>query len=149
MTRTWSKVGLKFLLVGLLAVALVPTVSFSQSNGVAQGKFTLSFEAHWGKLNLQPGTYSFAVRPENSSYVIAVTQGGRHMGFVLASVFSPNGTETTDHALLCVRHAAACSVGALKMPDGVFYFQLPSSEKAQLAQQPDLIEQVPVLFAER
>jgi hypothetical protein len=146
MNRTRGSVVLKFLIVGLLAVTIVGAVSFSQSGTILKGQFTLPFQAHWGKLNLQPGTYSFAVKAENSTYLVSVQQGGHPIGLVLTSVY--DSTQRQDHALLCVRHDGACSVGALKMPEGVFYFALPGG-KTQVAQQPDLIERVPILFAQK
>ena len=145
-----GKLALRFLMAGLLAATVWGTASYSQSATVASGKFTLDFNAQWGKLDLQPGTYTFAVKAENSSYIVAVQQGKRPMGFVLTSSFSSqDGLDSQDEALLCVRRSGECSVGALKMPTGVFYFNMPGIQKAQLAQQPDLIERVPVLYAER
>ncbi len=78
-----------------------------------------------------------------------LAEGRRPLGFVLTSTYSPADSQPLpDHALLCVRHSGTCSIGALKMAEGVFFFQLPSNERAQLAQQPDLIERVPVLLAQ-
>lgn len=145
-----GKLALKVLMVGLLASTVWGTASYSQSAIVASGKFTLDFNAQWGKLDLQPGTYTFAVKAENSSYIVALQQGQRPLGFVLTSNFaSQQSPDSQDEALLCVRRSGECSVGALKMPTGVFYFDIPGIQKAQLAQQPDLIERVPVLYAEK
>jgi hypothetical protein len=151
MNRFGGKLGLKFLLAGVLAAATIwGAVSHAQSSTVVKGQFTLPFEAQWGKLNLQPGSYTFSVKAENSSYIVSVRQGQRSLGFVLASDFaSPVAQQQQqDHALLCVRHSGECSVGALKMPEGVFYFSLPGSKTQVAQQQPDLIERVPVLFAQ-
>jgi hypothetical protein len=149
MNRFRGKLALKVMLAGVLAAATVWGVaSHAQSSTVVKGQFTLPFEAQWGKLNLQPGSYTFSVKAENSAYIVAVNEGRRPVGFVLASDFAaPNSQQQGDHALLCVRHSGECSVGALKMPEGVFYFNLPGS-KTLLAQQPDLIQRVPVLFAQ-
>lgn len=145
-----GKLALKVLMVGLLAATVWGTASYSQSATVASGKFTLDFNAQWGKLDLQPGTYTFAVKAENSSYIVAVQQGQRPLGFVLTSNFaSQQNLDSQDEALLCVRRSGECSVGALKLPSGVFYFTIPGLQKAQLAQQPNLIERVPVLYAEK
>ena len=143
-----GKFALKALMVGLLAATAWSTASYSQSATVVSGRFTLDFNAQWGKLDLQPGTYSFAVKAENSTYIVSVEQGTQHKGFVLTSSFSSQDRpDSQDEALLCVRRSGECSVGALKMPTGVFYFDMPGIQRAQLAQQPDLIERVPVLYA--
>jgi hypothetical protein len=138
---------LRFLVVGLFAVTLLCITSSSQSS-LTGGRFTLPFEAHWGKLNLQPGTYSFNVNSENSAYIIAVQQGNHPMGFVLATTFSSH-EPSENPALLCVRHAGACSIGALKTQRGAFYFHLPSGSMTQMAQEPGLIERIPVLYAQK
>jgi hypothetical protein len=148
MNRFGGKLGSKLLLAGVLAAATIwGAVSHAQSSTVVKGQFTLPFEAQWGKLNLQPGSYTFSVKAENSSYIVTVRQGQRPLGFVLASEFESPVAHQQDRALLCVRHSGECSVGALKVPEGVFYFSLPGG-KTQVAQQPDLIERVPVLFAQ-
>jgi hypothetical protein len=149
MNRLRGKLALKALLAGAIAAATIwGAVSHAQSNVVLKGQFTLPFEAQWGKLNLQPGSYTFSVKAENSAYLVNVAQGRHQVGFVLASDFSqPSAKDQQDHALLCVRHSGECSVGALKMPEGIFYFNLPGN-KTQVAQQPDLIQRVPVLFAQ-
>ena len=145
-----GKFALKALMVGLLAATAWSTASYSQSATVTSGKFTLDFNAQWGKLDLQPGTYSFAVNAENSAYIVTVKQGVQNKGFVLSSSFSSaDQSGSQDEALLCVRRSGECSVGALKMPTGVFYFNMPGIQKAQLAQQPDLVERVPVLYAQK
>jgi len=144
-----KNLALKFLFAALLATIAFGPSAFSQSAAVSKGQFTLSFPAQWGKISLQPGTYSFAVKAENSSYIVSVAEGRRPLGFVLTSTYSPADSQPLpDHALLCVRHSGTCSIGALKVAEGVFFFQLPGNERAQLAQQPDLIERVPVLFAQ-
>ncbi len=144
------KAGLRILMAGLLAATVWGAVAYSQSGPVARGKFSLPFEAQWGKLDLQPGNYSFDVKAENSSYIVTVEQGARPLGFVLTTTFaSQEATGSQDQALLCVRHSGECSIGALKMSNGVFYFALPGGQRAQFAKQPDLIERVPVLFAQK
>lgn len=149
--KMYGKTVLRILLVGLLATAAMTAVSVAQSAPVASGSFTLPFAAKWGSLNLNPGTYSFAVQRGGNTYVVHVEQGNRGVGFILPAEFSSRESSQLDEAsLLCVRHAGTCSVGALKMPQvGVLYFNAPNFEKAQVAQQPNLIERLPVLLAKK
>ena len=149
MNGTHGKAVLKFLVVAFLAGTVMAAASFAQSAPVATGTFSLPFSAQWGGLNLGPGTYSFAVNHGGNSYVVHVQQGTRAVGMVMTSVFSSKDMpELEDSALLCVRHSGSCSVGALKMSQvGVFYFNVPQASKTLAAQQPDLIERLPVMFA--
>jgi len=149
MNMTYGKAVLKCLIVGLLAATALASVSFAQSGPVAKGSFTLPFAAQWGGLNLNPGTYSFDVKPGGNSYVVHVQQGTEAVGLVMTSVFSSKDAPAlSDATLLCVHNSGSCTIGALKMPAfGVLYFNLPESAKSQVAQKPDLMERVPVLFA--
>ncbi len=146
-----SKAFLKYLIAGLLAATLLAGVLSAQSAPLASGTFTLPFGAQWGALKLAPGTYSFSVNSGGNTYVIHVNQGLQAVGVVLTSSFSSKDAPTLQNAsLLCVHNAATCSIGALKMPlVGVFYFNLPQSARTQLAQTPDMIDNVPVLFAKK
>lgn len=147
--KRYGKAVVRILLVGLLAATAMTAFSFAQSAPVASGSFTLPFAAQWGKLNLNPGTYSFAVQRGGNTYVIHVERDNRAVGFILPTEFSSReGSQFDEASLLCVRHSGTCSIGALKMPQfGVLYFQAPEFSKAQVAQQPNLIERLPVLLA--
>jgi hypothetical protein len=144
-----GKAVLKFVVIGLLVSGAMAALSFAQSAPVATGSFTLPLAARWGSLNLNPGTYSFEVNRGGNNYVLHVEQGGRAVGFILTSEFSSREAPQLDEAaLLCVRRSGGLVIGTLKMPKiGVFYFNAPQSRKAQLTENPDLIQRVPVLLA--
>jgi hypothetical protein len=153
MKRIKVSVMLKLLLAALLAVTAVSAVSMAQSGPLTSGTFTLPFAAHWGTLNLQPGSYAFAVNAEGSSYIVNVRQQNGHgVGFVLTSSYnSRNAENLQDSSLLCLRHSGDCSIGALKVPSvGVFYFGVKGVSTSQVVEQkPELIERVPVLYAQK
>jgi hypothetical protein len=102
-------------------------------------------------LNLNAGTYSFDIERGGINYTVQVEQGDRAVGFILPAGFSaPGDSKLGEAALLCVRHAGTCSIGALKMPQfGVLYFNAPQFSKSLVAQQPNLIERLPVLLAKK
>jgi hypothetical protein len=148
--KTHGKTVVRILLVGLVATMAMTAFSFAQSTPVQSGSFTLPFAAQWGGLSLNAGTYSFAIRRGGINYTVEVGQGDRELGFILPTGFSSPGDSKLDEAaLLCVRHSGSCSIGALKIPQfGVLYFNAPQS-KSIVAQQPNLIERLPVLLAKK
>ncbi len=141
---------LKLFFLAIIAATAMAGSSFTQSVGETQhGSFTLPFEAYWGTLDLQPGTYSFDVSRGASGYLVGVQQDDRQLGWVSAAfVTAPIGSlEDSSGALLCVRYEGACAIRALKLPwQAVYYFNVIGGPKSLESQE---TETVAVLYAER
>jgi len=76
-------VAIRFLAAALLAVSLNAGRASAQT---AVGTFTLPFSAHWGRVTLSPGHYSFTLdeSPETGHDVITVRRGSNTVGMVLS-----------------------------------------------------------------
>jgi hypothetical protein len=152
--KTRDKFVLKLLAVGLLAATAMVGSSFSQSMSDRQiGSFTLPVEAHWGTLDLKPGSYSFSVQRDMlDTDLITVKQNNQPIGFVVASLFTstPETTQLSRGALLCADHNGACVISALSMPwSGVYHFYVPRGAKVADVAASTPAETIPVLFAQK
>jgi hypothetical protein len=118
---------LKLVAVGLLAVTAMAGSSFAQSpSDVFTGSFTLPFEAHWGTVDLKPGTYSFSVTNENGLNLVRLKRNDQPIGFVLASSFDARADDLSSGGLLCAHHDGSNVIAALDMPwNGVYHFYVP------------------------
>jgi len=150
--REFGKIVLTSLFAAFLVATMTASYSFAQLAPEARGKFTLPFEAHWGTLDLKPGTYSFTLKRESGITLFAVQQGQQSVGWVLTSFTAPaDPAQHPDAELFCTRHDNACAIHALVMPwKGVYYFNVLGLPKQLRAQQtPAWTETVPVLLAEK
>jgi hypothetical protein len=150
--RMYGKVVRSFLIAAFLVATAAASRSFAQSAAETRGRFTLPFEAHWGTLDLKPGTYSFALRKESGITLFTVEQGQQRIGWVLTSYTGAiDPGQRPDAEFFCTRNAGACAIHALVMPwRGVYYFNVPGASKQFQAQQtPGSTETVPVLLAQK
>ena len=137
-----SKKAAAVLLVAVVALGIFAPALHAR---VAAGKFKLPFDAHWGKIAMPTGDYTFAVEKASLDGTIAVYRDGQVIGRVLPQVFNNTETQSKDPVLVCLRHDGNVAIRALRLPGvGTFYFPLPKELKSLVAQQPQLIETVSV-----
>lgn len=111
------------------------------------GTFTLPFDAQWGLVKLSPGTYSLDIE-EGRNFQVILRQGTHNVGII-----TPESGYSLDHtdlqaSLLCVRRGSTFSVRTLRLPTvGTFCYSTPKSKNHTVAQQPELIQNVPITVA--
>jgi hypothetical protein len=142
-TRTLKSV--RILLLAVLAAALSASLASAQDY---EGKFTLPFEARWGKAVLPAGNYSFRVNPSQDPCVVSVSHGRQIVAFILTSATS-KGEVAGSSALIAVRSAGSYRIRALRLAErGVVpEYNPPKAERQIVAQQPVLFQRVPVIAA--
>jgi hypothetical protein len=142
MNSVWKKVSGVVLSAVLAFVIVAPGL---QAGPVAGGQFKLPFDAQWGKVGLSTGDYTFAINHVTVNGTIFVYRDGRAAGVVRPETFDSDGSRNKKSELVFVRHDGKATVRALTLPGiGTFYFPLPKQLKTLVAQQPELIETVPV-----
>jgi hypothetical protein len=136
----------RILLLAVLAAGLSASLASAQEY---QGKFTLPFEARWGKAVLPAGDYSFCVNPSAPPYTVLVSQEGRGGAFIEANVGATRGEVADSSALIAVRNAGSYRIRALRLAEAgvVLEYTPPKAESQLLAQQPELFQRVPVIAA--
>jgi len=137
---------------GILWAALVVVTAIGaitsglQAGPSAEGRFKLPFDAQMGKTTLSTGDYTFSVDRGDGSYgLIRVYRGTESVGIMVPQDLDSFHGQHQNAALLCIRHDGKVTVRALRLPNiGTYYFQLPNELKTLVAQQPQMIETVPV-----
>ncbi len=77
--------------------------------------------------------------------MIFVYREGKTLGIVMPQALDRYKGEGLNPELLCIRHDGKVTVRAMRLPGvGTYYFQMPNNLKTLVAQQPQLIETVPV-----
>jgi hypothetical protein len=132
--------------VVLTAVIALGTIAPALLAGPStQGKFQLPFDAHWGKMALPSGDYTFSVEQASLRGMIAVYHDGQAVGRAIPQVFSGTETQSKNPVLVCIRHDGEVAVRALRLPGvGTFYFPLPKGLNTLVTQQPQLIQTVSI-----
>jgi hypothetical protein len=126
-------------------IALAMIAPGLHAGPAARGKFTMPFDAHWGRTTLRTGDYTFSVNHITSDGTILVYRGTQAMGIVLPQEFNDRDNQSKNPELVCIRHDGIVTVRALRLPNvGTFYFSLPKELKTLVAQQPELIETISV-----
>ena len=145
MKSTRSLKSVRIQLLAVLAAALSASLASAQNY---EGKFTLPFEAHWGKAVLPAGDYTFRVNPSEPPCMVSVSHGRQIVAFILTSATS-KGEVAGSSALIAVRSAGSYSIRALQLaePGMVLEYGPPKAERQILAQQPVLFQRVPVMAA--
>lgn len=146
-----SRSRLNFLIAGLALAAVLAITIRARAEQLFTGHFTLPFEAHWGTVDLQPGTYSFTVENEFGSVkrVIHIYNGTKSVAMVLPEQFSDHDTDQIHQMeLLVIRNSGTYNVRAMTMPNiGILYYPVPGNKNVQITKGPELIERVPVELA--
>jgi hypothetical protein len=127
-------------------IAIAAIMPGLQAGPATTGRFKLPFDAQVGKTALPTGDYTFSVDRSAGSYgVVYVYREGQAMGIAVPQTLDRFEGQGMNAELLCVRHDGKVTVRALRLPNfGTYYFQMPKSMKTLVAQQPQLIETVPV-----
>jgi hypothetical protein len=131
-------------LVAVIAIGAI--ASGLQAGPSAEGRFKLPFDAQAGKTTLSTGNYTFSVDRADGLYgLIRVYRGTESVGIMVPQELDSYHGQRGQAALLCIRHDGKVTVRALRLPNvGTFYFEMPKDLKTLVAQQPQLIETVPV-----
>jgi hypothetical protein len=142
------KVSRKSILLGALSavLAIAAIMPGLQAGPAMAGRFKLQFDAQVGKTALPTGDYTFSVDRTTGSYgVIFVYRDGQALGIVVPQTLDRYKGQGLSPELLCVRHDGKVTVRALRLPNvGTYYFEMPKNLQTLVAQQPQLIETVPV-----
>ena len=137
---------------GILWVALAALIAIGaiapglQAGPSGEGRFKLPFDAQVGKMTLPTGDYTFSVdRNAGSHGLIRVYRGTESVGIMVPQELDTYHGQSQNSALLCIRHDGKVTIRAFRLPGvGTYYFQLPKDLKTLVAQQPQMIETVPV-----
>lgn len=125
------------------AIAVAVIAPRLQAGPAAQDKFTLPFDAQWGKTLLPAGVYTLSVDRLNSNGTVRIARGSQGVGIMLPQLFDYTQNKSKNPELICIRHNGVATVRALRLPQvGTFYFSLPKDLKVLMAQQPQMIESV-------
>ncbi len=145
MKSTRSLKSVRILLLAVLAAALSASLASAQDY---EGKFTLPFEARWGKAVLPAGDYTFRVDPNNEPCMVSLSQGRQIVAFILTSD-TTRGKVAGSSALIAVRNAGSYRIRALQLAESgvVLEYSSPKAERQILAQQPVLFQRVAVIAA--
>jgi hypothetical protein len=119
--------------VGLLAIAGGLTASQANAENL-RGSFNLPFEAHWGRVVLQPGEYRLSISTEASMFgVIYLTRDGKT---VMIPVGSSRLIPESERSSLRVENIGEAHV-IREFNSGVMgkqlIFLVPKSVKKQIA----------------
>lgn len=127
-------------------IAIAAIVPGLQAGAATTGRFKLPFDAQLGKTALPTGDYTFSVDRADGNYgLIRVYRGTENVGMMLPQELDTYHAQGESPALLCIRHDGKLTVRALRLPGiGTFYFPMPKDLQTLVAQQPELIETVPV-----
>ncbi|HEV3482632.1 MAG TPA: hypothetical protein VGR97_09925 [Candidatus Acidoferrales bacterium] len=131
-------------LVAVIAIgAIVPGL---HAGPFGEGRFKLPFDAQVGKMTLPTGDYTFSVdRAEGSYGLIRVYRGTESVGIMVPQELDYYHGQGRNSALLCIRHDGKVTIRALRLPNiGTYYFEMPKDLKTLVAQQPQMLETVPV-----
>ncbi|MGD0323818.1 MAG: hypothetical protein ABSD45_08780 [Terriglobia bacterium] len=145
MKSTRSLKSVRILLLAVLAAGLSASLARAQEY---EGKFTLPFEARWGKAVLPPGDYSFRVNPSHEPCMALVSQGRQGVALIMAND-AAKGEVAGSTALIAVRSAGSYRIRALRLAEAgvVLEYSPPKAERQILAQLPVLFQRVPVIAA--
>lgn len=130
-----------------LAVLALLSSGFGASLANAQvyaGKFTLPFEARWGRAVLPAGDYTFTMDSASAPFTIIV-RGEQDTNIIMTT--AGHDTSIARRSVLqVVRHGAGGTIRSLTLAElgVVLYYRAPKGEPAMFAQAPELIQRLPV-----
>ena len=146
MNSTRSLKSVRILLLAVLAAGLSASLARAQEY---EGKFTLPFEARWGLAVLPAGDYTFRVNPSEAPCMVLVSQGRQGVAFIMANGGANRGEVAGSSALIAVRSAGSYRIRALQLAEVgvVLEYMPPKAERQILAQQPVLLQRLPMIAA--
>ena len=148
------------LLAFALTAALCAGSTFAMDPTQVRGSFTLPFEAHWGNATLPAGKYTFeAVGIGHPFIEVRGEAKGSTPVFVIVLAHNLSQSANTSE-LVCIRQGNTGIVHSLVLKGSgeILYFPVPKNlrlyahngnakTRTLLAQDPDLIQRVPVEVA--
>lgn len=136
----------KVVLLAVLAAGFSASLASAQE---LRAKFTLPFEARWGKAILPPGEYSINLDAGKPPYMALVQQGQQGVALVMAAGQTNQREVTGPSTLIAVRSGGTYRIRELRLAEVgiVLEYNAPKAERRILAQTPRLIRRVPVLLA--
>jgi hypothetical protein len=149
MERNQRMAGTALLVAALLTSLLFAGTARAQGQSPAYvGKFTLTYQIHWGKSVLQPGNYTITIRSTGTPIIALIRNVN---GDAVTHVMSGARSENTNgaNALLIKEKDGQLSVHSLALADlGMVLIYDPSlaQEKVQEAR---VSHTVPVIWAKK
>lgn len=127
-------------------IAIAAIMPGLQAGPATAGRFKLPFDAQLGKTALPTGDYTLSIDRSVGSYgEVLVYREGQAMGIAIPQTLNRYEGQGESPVLLCIRHDGKVTIRALRLPNvGTYYFQMPKGLQTLMAQQPRLIETVPV-----
>ncbi len=109
-----------------------------------QGKFTLPFEVRWGKATLPAGDYTFKLNMDVHPYTVKVT--GKDGAVFVPADGTYNDEVSGRSEFIVVRQRGTGIIRALRLArEGlVFTYRLPKGQLQLMAEDPLLIQRIPI-----
>ena len=127
--------------VRVVAVALLALcLNCSPASAQDAGKFTLPYEAHWGRMTLPAGEYSFRLNSEHLASILTVYRGASTVGMIIAQTFHYKAF--AQSGLLVMRGPSGNTIRELRLAPTKMVFvyggstpkQDPAPEQNEVAQ---------------
>ncbi len=143
MNGSWRTISGGLLSIVMACAMFAPRL---MAGPAGQGKFTLPLEAQWGKTTLTAGDYTLSIENHTSMATIWIAHEGRNVTVILPQSLDYQQKNMSKNAeLVCIRHDGALVIRELRIPQvGTYYFNLPKNLKVFMAEQPQMIETLPV-----
>ena len=136
-------------LIRVLLLALLATMASASllSAEDYSCKFSVPHQITWGKTTLPPGDYTFKLNTDIHPFTAKV-EGEDVSVYVPASGLT-EGAKGGQSSLIVVRRGGKGIVRTLFLADQgmVFSYNLPKGELPLMAQEPQLIQRIPVLVS--
>jgi len=110
----------------------------------------LPFEAHWGRTNLPPGNYSFALNSGNDLDVLKISHGKN--GLALVTSVARDNESSGPSELIVVRNSAGCFVSELRLREIGLVLQYSPRQpgrQGRAAREREIAQMVPVSVSGR
>ncbi len=143
MKKTSKIVGMIFL--AMLSAALSAGVLSAQD---FQGSFTLPFESRWGTAILPAGDYTIKLDTgDRTRFQYVVTVRGENYAAMILSFSRKSDTTTKTNELVVARSGHKGTVRALRLAELqlAFNYPAPKGEPPMVAQEPELLQRIPVV----
>ncbi len=135
--------SVRILLLAVLAVGLSAGAASAQT---FEGKFTLPFEARWGKAVLPAGDYTFNVDPDTAPYIVVLRHKQKGVAYVTTDSVISRDAFSGSSALIAVRSGGKYRIRTLHLANAgvVLGYAFPKAERQFIAQAPVLLQRIPV-----
>jgi len=148
--RTNQRVaGIKMLLVTLaMSLLFVGTLPAQGELAVYRGKFTLSYQVHWGQSILEPGDYTITIESAGTPTIALIRKAdGEGVSLVVSRVNSP--ATNSVNALLIKDKDGQLTVHSLSLANlGMILIYDPSLARESV-QEARVSRTVPVIWAKK